>query len=154
MARGGGLALALAALALASVVSGCGEGEGVAAGATVRAYVGAPLCAGAKRELARTGGKAGDVRVQAVCLADAEEGGRLDLATIGVDARRATEDSTAIAFLEAPGPSNRFAQPIVEEAGIAWTTGSSGAKAMRQILHAVAEAGSSSLRDSVREALE
>jgi hypothetical protein len=126
----------------------------VSSGATVRAYVGASLCAGAKRELSRQGGQAGEVHVDAVCLAEPRRGARLDLATVGANARRATEDSTAIAYVEADGPASRFSQPIVEAAGIAWTRASSGAGAIRRILHAVAEADLGSLRDSVREALE
>ena len=126
----------------------------MSSGATVRVYVGAPLCAGTRHELARRQGRAGDLRVSALCLAVARRGGRLSLATIGANARRATEDSAAVAYLEAPGPANRFARPIVEEAGIAYVKASSGTIAMQRVLHAIAEAGSSSIRDEVREALE
>ena len=80
--------------------------------------------------------------------------GRLDLATIGANARRATEDSAAIAYVEPPGPANRFSRTILEEAGIAWTTSISGASAVARVLRAVSEADTDSLRDSVREALE
>jgi D-alanyl-D-alanine carboxypeptidase len=145
--------VALALLALGVGATGCGE-AGVSSGATVHAYVGAPLCAGAKRELAKHGAEAGDVRVRMLCLVPVNPGGRLDLATIGANARRATEDSTAIAYAEPPGPANRFSRTILEEAGIAWTTATSGATAMRRIIDAVSEAGSGSLRDKVREALE
>ncbi len=151
MARGRGALLAL--LALGVGVSGCGE-EGVSSGATVQVYVGAPLCAGAQRELSRQGGEAGDVEVQATCLDPVEAGGRLDLAAIGANARRASEDSAAIAYLEAPGPANRFARPILNEAGIAFTTASSGASAMARVLDAVSGAGSGSLRREVRGDLE
>jgi hypothetical protein len=120
----------------------------------VTAYVGAPLCAGAKRELASKGAQAGEVEVQVACLDPAERKGRLDLAAIGANARCATEDSTAIAYIEAPGPANRFSRTIVEESGIAWTTATSGATAIQRVLDAVAESGSGSLRDKVREALE
>lgn len=147
------VAAALVLLALGAGAIGCGE-EGVSSGATVRVYAGAPICAEAKRELAAQGAKAGEVEVRVECLARAESGGRLDLATIGANARRATEDSTAIAYLEPRGPANRFSRTIVEESGIAWIAASSGAAAMRQVLTAVSEAGSGSLRDEVREALE
>jgi hypothetical protein len=120
----------------------------------VRVYVGAPLCAAAQRELGKAGGSAGDVQVRAICLASVKRGARLDLATIGADARRATEDSAAVAYLETLGPANRFSQSIVEESGIAWTTAGSGATAMRRVLDAIDEAGSGSLRDQVREALD
>jgi hypothetical protein len=126
----------------------------VSSGATVRVYVGAPLCAGAQRELSAEGAKAGDVEVRLVCNPAVESGGRLDLATIGANARRATEDSTTIAYLEARGPANRFSRPIVEESGIAWIAAGSGAAAMQRLLGAVSEAGSGPLRNEVREALQ
>jgi hypothetical protein len=125
----------------------------VANGAAVTAYVGAPLCAGAKQELAREGGRAGDVRVRAVCLSSAGHGRRLILATVGANARRATGDSTTVAYLEALGRANRFSDPILESAGIAWIHASSGKTAMARLLPAIREANSGSLRQSVREAL-
>jgi hypothetical protein len=134
--------------------SGCGEGGGVADGATVTAYVEAPLCAGARQELTREGAHVDAVRVSAVCLPNARTGTRLDLATVGANARRASEDSTSVAYLEARDPAaNRFSRPILESAGIGQISSSSGEAAMRQVLHAVAGANSSSLRDSVFEAL-
>jgi hypothetical protein len=145
--------VALALLVLGVGASGCG-GEGVSKGATVNAYVSAPLCAAAKGELTKQGSSAGNVKLRVVCLAPAMHGGRLDLATIGANARRATEDSSAIAFVEAPGPANRFSRTILEEAGIGWTTASSGASAVQRVLNAVSEAGSGSLRDEVRGDLE
>lgn len=145
--------LGLAAVGMALGVAGCG-GDSVEPGATVRAYVGADLCAEAKGELAKTGSEAGDVELEAVCLKSVESGGRLDLATIGANARRATEDSSAIAYVETRGPANRFSQTIVEEAGIAWTLASSGEKAMQRVLAAVEAAGSGSFRDEVRKTLE
>ncbi len=152
--------LGLAAMGLVLGAMGCG-GATVAAGATVRVYVGADLCPEARRELAKDGGKAGDVVVEVVCLAPTESGGlggtgkgRLDLAAVGANARRATEDSSAIAYVETQGPANRFAQTIVEEAGIAWTLASSGEKAVQRVSAAVEAAGSGSLRDEVRKTLE
>jgi hypothetical protein len=144
--------LALALLALGAGVGGCGA-AGVSNGATVSVYVEAPLCAGAESALAREGDTAGDVRVHAVCLPTPRHGTRLDLAAVGADARRASEDSTTIAYLRPAGPAGRFSQPILESAGIATISGSSGATAMVRLLHVVAEADSSSLRDSIREAL-
>jgi hypothetical protein len=121
----------------------------------VTAYVEAPLCAGAQRELTSSDGRAGSVRVRAACLASADDGTRLSLATVGANARRAIEDSTTVAYLEAPDPSaNRFSRPIVDSASIGRLTSSSGEAAMAQLLEAVAEADPSSLRDSVREALD
>ncbi len=146
-----GVALVLLALGVGAI--GCGE-EGVSSGATVRVYVAAPLCAEAQRELAKQGAKASEVEVRVECLDRAESGGRLDLAAIGADARRTTEDSAAIAYVEARGPANRFSRTIVEESGIAWIAAGSGATAMQRVLDAVSEAGSGSLRNEVREALE
>ena len=149
------LVLGAAGMVLWSV--GCG-GEGVTAGATVRVYVGADLCPAAQQSLAAANGEAGDVKLQAVCLAPAAGGangrGHLDLAAIGANARRATQDSSTIAFVESRGPANRFARTIVEEAGIAYVIASSGEDAVQRILDAVEEAGSGSLRDEVRQTLE
>lgn len=143
---------ALAALLLAAV--GCGESEGVAEDATVAAYMEAPLCAGAKQELVRAGSRAGSLSVRAVCLPSATEGRKLNLATLGANARRATEDSTAVAFLEAPNPrAARFTHPILETAEIPWLTASSGNAAMAELLQLIEAADSGSLRASLREAL-
>lgn len=125
----------------------------MSSGATVRVYVAAPLCAGAERELERVDGSAGDVRVGIVCLREAEAGERLDLAAVGANARRATEDSASIAYLEAPGGAPRFSRPILDEAGIAFIPSSSGATAMARVLQAVEDADSSALRDAVHGAL-
>ncbi len=137
---------------------GCGEGGGVASGAAVSVYVGAPLCAGAKRELARAGGRAGDLRVRAVCLPEARAGAegrdRLSLAVLGANARRATEDSTAVGYLEPSDPAaTRFSRPILESAGIAWIDSDSGAAAMHRLLGSIEDADTTSLRESVRRAL-
>lgn len=147
---------ALIAVCALLAVAGCGEGAGVEEGALVSVYVAAPLCAEAERELARGGGRAGDVRVRAVCLPNAESNGKLDLAAIGANARRATEDSTTIGYIGEPTrAATRFSAPILEGAGIAQLTENSAAVAMRKLLAAVDEAGDSgSLRQSVNDALE
>jgi hypothetical protein len=146
-------------MALAGVVcallaiAGCGGESGVSAGASVAAYVEAPLCAGAKSELAKRDGQAGEVRVRAVCLTPAKAGKRVDLATIGANARRATEDSASVAYIEAPARPS-FSRPIVESASIAVIRATSGAAAMDRLLRAIGASGTSgSLRESVREAL-
>lgn len=143
--------LCLCAVA-AAVGSGCGEG-GAAGGATVSVYVAAPLCREARQVLQREGGRAGDLRVRAVCLPPTETGGHVDLARTGANARRATEDSTAVAYLEATGPGTKFSQTIVESATLAWLETNSGTTATHHVLRALKEAGSSSPRDSVRESL-
>ena len=147
------IALALAVSALLAAGVGCGESEGVAAGANVTAYVEAPLCAGAKRELAREGGRAGEVRVRAGCLPTVDEGERVDLAQVGANARRASEDSAAVAYIEPPVTPS-FSRPIVEAANIAVIRNSSGKAAMARLLAAIRDVeDSSSLRDHVRQTL-
>jgi hypothetical protein len=142
------------ACALGLLLGGCGGDGGVASGATVSVYVSAPLCAGAKQELARNEGRAGSVRVQAICLPSARHGGRLNLATVGANARRATEDSTSVAYLELPDSSAaRFTHPILESAELGWIEARSGSSAMSRLLRAVQNADSSSLRESLRESL-
>jgi hypothetical protein len=147
----GAAAAALAVLALAAA-AGCGGGGGIAAGATVDVYAGAGLCPGAREAARRVEGKAGDVEVRVLCLRPVLGGGRIDLAAQGANARRATEDSTTVAFLEAPGKPAEFARPIVEEAGIAFLTAADGEAAMERVLAAIEDAGGS--REKVASALE
>lgn len=146
----------LAFVGLLLVVAGCGGGEGIDAGATVNVYAAASLCSEAKSELARDGGRAGDVRVRVVCLPSAESSQKLDLAMIGANARHATEDSSSIGYIGEPTrAASRFSEPILETAGIAQLTELSGAAAMKKLLQAVAEAGNSdTLRASVLDKLE
>ncbi len=146
----------LAALLLLGVIAGCGQGSGVVAGATATVYVADSLCAEAKRELARDGGEAGDVHIRITCLPGSESSQGLDLAQIGANARRATEDSSSIAYIGEPTKSaSRFAEPILKEAGIAQLSETSGATAVSKLLKAVGEADTSGpLRQSVKEDLE
>jgi hypothetical protein len=148
-----GLAAVVVGLLVAAL--GCGQDEGVAEDATVTTYVEAPLCAAAKQELVSAGGRAGSLNVKAVCLPSATEGKKLNLATIGANARRATEDSTAVAFLEAPNPrAARFTHPILEIAEIPWITSSSGKSAMANLLKLIEASDSGSLRSSLQEKLD
>jgi hypothetical protein len=96
------------------------------------------------------------VRIRVTCLPSAASKGKLDLAQIGANARRATEDSSSIAYIGEPTrAASRFSEPILETAGIAQLSEISGAAAMKQLLRAVEEAGGSgSLRESVHEELE
>jgi hypothetical protein len=144
------LCAGLLLLAATALGTGCGEG-GAAADATVSVYAAAPLCAEAQRELAKAGGRGDDLKVRAICLAPVKSGRRIDLAVAGANARRATEDSTAVAFLEASGPAAKFSQSIVENADVAWLETNSGTTAMRHVLQALKDRGSSSPRDAVRE---
>jgi hypothetical protein len=161
------LSLILVACGLTGLLlAGCGD-EGVAAGATVRVYASQPLsgpeaaagkrfCAEAANELGRAGGKAGEVRLRLVCLDDTGGGGRWRLAAVGANARRATEDSTAVAYLGEPqAAAARFSLPILETAGIGRLRGDSGQAAMAAVLRAVREAGGAEdLRADVRSSLE
>jgi hypothetical protein len=149
----GGPVVLLAVIGLGFGPVGCGGGD--AAGATVSVYVAAPLCAAAKAELSSHGATAGHFTVAARCLAPSERaGGGVDLAANGADARRATEDTSAVATLEPPGPGTKFTRAILESAGISLVVSSSGANGMEQIIEAVESAGSSGARESVRESLE
>lgn len=127
---------ALLLLCALLAVAGCGEG-GAASGATVSVYMAAPLCAQA------SGGRAGDLKVRLVCLAPVQKRGEVDLAVAGANARRATEDSTAVAYVEAPGPAAEFSRSIIESADVAWIEASAGSKAMQRIVSALEEDGSS-----------
>jgi hypothetical protein len=91
-----------------------------------------------------------------ICLPSAESKGKLDLATIGANARHATEDAAAVGYIGEPTrAASRFSEPILETAGIAQLPEISGAAAMKKLLQAVAEAGSSgNLRESVLDKLE
>jgi hypothetical protein len=138
---------------LVALVAGCGEG-GASSGATVSVYAAAPLCRGARLQLRREAATVADLRVRVVCLPAIESSGRLDLAQSGAGARRASEDSTAIAYLEAPGPAAKFSRPIVEAADIAWTEASSGEQGMREVLQVLAAGDEASPRAAVREGLD
>jgi len=136
------------------VAAGCGSSTGVSEDATVTAYVEAPLCAAAKQELVRHDGHAGDLRVRAVCLPNPREAKKLSLATLGANARQATEDSTTVAYLEAPDSrSARFTHPILETAEVPWISEDSGAAAMTRLLKLLESADSGSLRESLGKTL-
>ena len=144
---------AVLCLALVTTAAGCGAG-GVAEDATVTAYVEAPLCAGAKRELEAHDGRAGDLRLRVICLPDPSDTTKLDLATVGANARKATEDSTTAAYLEAPHPkASRFTHPILETAEIPWISSSSGAAAVSRLLKLIESSDPGSLRQSLRDEL-
>ncbi|HEX6455441.1 MAG TPA: hypothetical protein VF009_02855 [Solirubrobacterales bacterium] len=133
---------------LVFLVVGCGEGE-VASGARVSVYAAAPLCGEARAALREAGGKADDLAVRLVCPLPIQKKGGADLAVAGADARRATEDSSAVAFLEAPSAAAEFTRSIVESADLAWVKAGSGATAMRRVLRALEERGSSTPRSAV-----
>ncbi len=164
MARRSRAAAAVAA-ALALSIAACGTETGVSSGATVSVYLSAPmqgpeaqrgqqLCAEARRTLTRAGGKAGDLRVRVLCLDASGPAGPWTLARVGANARQAVEDSTTVAYIAEPAlEARRQSRPIVEEAGIAEIHASSGSSVMQQILNAIQESDSASLRESVSDSL-
>jgi len=143
------LALPTAAL-LAVVLFGCGEGSGVEEGATVSVYAGAAVCPDARAELARAGDEVESVRVRVLCVAPVERGGRLDLAVAGANARRATEDSSSVAYIEARRPAVSFIRPILDEAEVALILDGSGAEGVATVLDALRSRGGG---ESPREAV-
>lgn len=161
MAKGVLVALFLAAL-VAVTLPGCGE-EGAAGGATVTVYVSAPmggpemkagrqLCDGARDEAARQGEVEG-LRLKVICLDATEGGGRWTLAQVGANARRATEDSTAIAYVGEPDPeARRQSRPIVDAAGIAQLAGMTGREAVARVWAAIADGDESEPRRAVFDA--
>lgn len=153
---------ALLALVLGAVgAAGCGEEEGVAEGATVTAYVEKPLCERPGVSMAQNeSGEA--LAVEFVCLPAARGpqlsqgvgGSRIDLATAGANARRATEDSAAIVYIEPDDPGvARFTHPILEAAGVGWITADSRRQGVRQLMKLLAAADTDDLRADLREKL-
>jgi hypothetical protein len=153
------IACALGALALL----GCGE-EGAAEGASVTVYVSAPLRgaeaeAGRRlcdeaRERAAQGRGTGELELRVRCLDAAGPDGSWTLAQVGANARRATEDSTAVAYVGEPDPAARkHSRPIVAAAGIAELSGLSGREAVAEVAAALDGGDASDPRDAVFDAL-
>ncbi|HET7454384.1 MAG TPA: hypothetical protein VFJ76_02575 [Solirubrobacterales bacterium] len=145
-------------------VGGCGE-EGAASGATVTVYVSAPLhgdlattgrriCDEAREQAAQGNGDE-ELKLRVVCLDASGSHDSWTLAQVGADARRATEDSTAIAYVGEPDPrARRQSQPILEAAGIADLGGMSGREAIARVRAALRDAGSDDPRQAVFDAVE
>jgi hypothetical protein len=165
--RGRGALLLVLLLGAGAMVAGCGE-EGVAGGATVTVYVSAPLRgeeAGAGRQLcdeAREQASQGkgdedelnELRLRVVCLDASGAGGGWTLAKVGANARAATEDSTAIAYVGEPDPEARKqSRAIVAAAGIAQIGRAGGREAVAQIQAALGESDSGDPRDAVFDVL-
>ena len=146
-----------------AVVVGCGEG-GAASGGTVRVYVSAPLqgaeaaagkrlCAGARDEATKTGDQVEDLKLEVVCLDAADGTGHWTLARVGANARRATEDSTTVAYIGEPDPQAREqSRPIVAAAEIAEIGGTSGRDAVAKVIAAISEGDESEPRQDVFKA--
>jgi branched-chain amino acid transport system substrate-binding protein len=123
---GVGIAAAIATLALLAAV-GCGSDSSGKPGLTV--YLSAPLTGpaagdgndivdGARLALDDAGHEVGDIEVRLEVFDDADRHGSSD-ALAGANARRATEDSTAIAYIgELDSGTTRTSLPITNEAGM------------------------------------
>lgn len=157
--------MALLAVAAALVVSmgGCGEGE-AESGATVNVYVSAPLRgaeaeAGRRlcdeaREQAGQGKGEDELKLRVVCLDTSESGRGWTLAKVGSNARRATEDSSAIAYVGEPDPqARRQSRPILDAAEMAQLGGISGREAIAQITAAIREGDEAEPRQAVFDAI-
>ena len=166
MARRGLRALPLLLLlVVAGVSAGCGEDEGAAEDAVVTVYVSAPLrgdeagagrrlCDEAREQAAQGSGRE-EMEVRVVCLDASGPGGDWTLAKVGGNARRATEDSTTVAYVGEPDRrARRQSQPILEAAGIATTGGLSGREAIAEVSAALRESDSNDPRQAVYDAVE
>ncbi len=157
-------AILIACLSALLLAVGCGEG-GAEEGARLNVYVSAPLsgteadvgrqvCDEARQE-ARRAGQPGGFELRVVCLDAAGQEGRWTLARVGANARQATEDSTAVAYLAEPErEARRQSLPIVEAAGIAELSGLSGKDAVAKVATAIEESDSNDLRQAVFDAVE
>jgi branched-chain amino acid transport system substrate-binding protein len=130
--RASRLGVAATLLALTVIAAGCASpGSGIQAGEHVTVYVSMPLhgpeaadgldvADGAKLALADAHGKVGKLAIRAVYLDDASADGPRpgwSPAKAAANARRATEDSTAIAYVgDFDSGATRFSLPITNEA--------------------------------------
>ncbi len=128
---------------IAATLAGCSSGSDDADGeATLRVYLSMPLTGpaaaggrdaadGAELALADAGAEAGSVAVEAMLLDDTEGAGgeaRWTPARAAANARAATQDSTAIAFLgDFESGATRASLPITNEARMLQVSPASGA---------------------------
>jgi branched-chain amino acid transport system substrate-binding protein len=150
-------------VALAVIAGGCGE-EGAAEGAELTVYVSAPLqgaeaqqgkrlCDEAREQVAQA--REGDYELRVVCLNASGQDGSWTLAKVGSNARRATEDSTTVAYLGEPDrAARRQSQPIVEAAEIAALGGIGGREAISTVTAALRDSDSDDPRRAVFDAVE
>jgi branched-chain amino acid transport system substrate-binding protein len=130
----GGVVGSIAAVALAAALGGCfSSGSGVQTGARVDVYVSMPLHGhearngrdvvdAARLALSDAHGMAGQLRVRATYMDDTSghgSGARWSPATVAANARRASQDSAAIAYVgDFDSGATRFSLPITNEAHI------------------------------------
>ncbi|HEX7278459.1 MAG TPA: hypothetical protein VF255_02440 [Solirubrobacterales bacterium] len=143
------------AAALVAIVSGCGE-EGAQEGAELTVYVSAPgerLCDEARAEAKGTK-TTGDHTLLVVCLDTGSEAGGT-LAKVGGNARRATEDSTTVAYVGEPDrEARKQSQPILTTAEIAQLGEFNGREAIETVIAAIDEGDSDDPRAAVYDAIE
>jgi hypothetical protein len=155
LARRGARVLPLLVVALALIVGGCSE-EGAQQGAELTVYVSAPgqsLCDEARAE-ARDMRTTGDHTLRVVCLGTGSKGGGT-LAKVGSNARRATEDSTTVAYVGEPDRETRKqSQPILNAAEIAQLGEFNGREAIKTVIAAIDEGESDDPRAAVFDAIE
>jgi len=146
---------ALLLVVVALVGSGCGE-EGAREGAELTVYVSAPgqrLCEEARAE-AQGMKTTGDHTLRVVCLGTGSENGGT-LAKVGSNARRATEDSTTVAYIGEPDRETRKqSQPILNAAEIAQLANLNGREAIETVSAAIDEGDSDDPRAAVYDAIE
>jgi branched-chain amino acid transport system substrate-binding protein len=133
---------AVGALAAVAALTGCASpGSGIQAGEHVTVYVSAPLRGpegaegrdvvdGARLALADAGGAVGSLAVRASYLDDTGGGPspRWSAAVAAANARRAAEDSTAIAYLgDFDSGTTRFSLPIANQARLLQVSAASSA---------------------------
>jgi branched-chain amino acid transport system substrate-binding protein len=134
--------LALAAL-LAVALAGCGIAGTAKIEAPVTVYVSLPLTGprsadgrdaadGARLALEQAQGRAGSVQVRAIYLDDAN--GRVwDPVTVGSNARRAVQDSSAAGYIgELDSEPTRASVPITNDAGLVQVSPGAGAVDLTQ----------------------
>lgn len=155
--------IVVACLLGAMLAAGCGEG-GAEQGARVTVYVSAPLrgpeaaagnrlCGGARAKAAKAGGEVEDLKLEVVCLDATGGGARWSLAKVGSNARMATEDSSAVAYVGEPDPrARKQSRPIVAAAEIAEIGGVPGEAAVASVIAAIRDGEASEPRDAVFQA--
>lgn len=164
MARSGRWVLAFLAAVLVVGVSGCGE-EGASEEAMLTVYVSGPMRgeeakAGQRRcneawDAARAEREVEGRWVRVVCLDATGPEGRWTLAKVGANARRATEDSTAIAYIGEPDwAARRQSRPIVEAAGLVEFGVTGGRQAIEEVFTALREGDASDPRQAVFDFVE
>jgi hypothetical protein len=144
-------------LVVLGVVVGCGEEGGASGDAVVTVYVSSPdrvLCDEAREQASQ--GKGGEEpKLRVVCLDASGPSGEWTLTQVGANARRATEDSTTVAYVGEPDrKARRQSQPILEAAGIAAFGSANGREAVAEVRAALKEADDADPREAVLDAVE